>query len=159
MQHGQAEAELLPFSRQKSLARAILIVEDRQSDIDLIEEAIQESKIPYGLYIVKNGEEALDFLYQKKQYHKVPRPDLILLDLNLPRINGNELLSIIKTDPKLRLIPVIVLSTSNSPSDITESYALHANCYLTKPSDLDRFFAVVQAIIQFWFTVAALPPA
>lgn len=155
----QDSAKFLPFSRQKFLARAILLVEDRQSDIDLIEEAIQESEVSYTLYVVKNGEEALDFLYKKKQYYKVPRPELILLDLNLPRINGRELLSIIKADPKLKLIPVVVLSTSNSPGDITESYALHANCYITKPSDLDQFFAVVQAIVRFWFTAATLPPA
>ena len=131
----------------------ILLVEDKQSYIDLILEALencQNDRKKYNLYSVKNGEEALNFLYRKENYALSPRPDLILLDLNLPKINGFEILSIIKQDSQLGEIPVIILTTSTEPKDIVESYKRNANCYINKPFDIDRLFIIIERIVDFW---------
>lgn len=139
-------------------AREILLVEDMSSHRDLILEALEEEKTQHKVHMVKNGEEALHFLYQKDQYLDAPRPDLIMLDLNIPRINGHELLAFIKKDEHLNSIPIVVFTTSASQEDIFKAYALSANCYVTKPANLDEFFDAVQKIISFWFNTASLPP-
>lgn len=120
-------------------------------------EALQEFQPRYQLHVVTDGEAALAFLKQEGKYKRAPRPDLILLDLNLPKLNGRELLSVIKADPQLKLLPVVVLTTSANTQDILQSYALHANCCITKPGDLDQFIEAVQITIKFWLTIAALP--
>ncbi len=135
----------------------ILLVEDRTSDVELMREALQECHGSYHLHVVMDGEAALAFLHQKGPYGSAPRPDLILLDLNLPKLNGREVLAAIKADPKLKLLPVVVLTTSTSSQDIIQSYELHANCCITKPADVDQFFEVVQATLKFWLTFVALP--
>ena len=135
----------------------ILLVEDRTSDVELMREALQECHGTYHLHVVMDGEAALAFLHQKEPYGSAPRPDLILLDLNLPKLNGREVLAAIKADPKLKLLPVVVLTTSTSAQDIIDSYELHANCCITKPADVDQFFEVVQATLKFWLTFVALP--
>ena len=140
------------------LKKNILLVEDRVSNIDLILEASENIQIPYNLHIVQDGEEATDFVYRKGDYSHTPRPDLILLDLNLPKMNGHEFLALIKQDPKLKLIPIVVLTTSTCARDIIESYALNANCYVNKPSDIKQFFRVIQLIFDFWLTSVTLPP-
>lgn len=135
----------------------ILLVEDRASDVELMQEALHEFDRSHHLHVVRNGEEALAFLYQQGNYGKAPRPDLILLDLNLPKLNGREVLTVIKADPKLKLLPVVVLTTSTTAQDIIQSYELHANCCITKPADVDQFMEVVQATMNFWLTFVALP--
>ena len=135
----------------------ILLAEDRISDVELMQEALHEFGKCHHLHVVRNGEEALAFLYQQGNYGNAPRPDLILLDLNLPKLNGREVLAAIKADPKLKLLPVVVLTTSTTAQDILQSYELHANCCITKPADLDRFIEVVQATMKFWLTFVALP--
>lgn len=140
--------------------KVILLIEDRQSYIDLVIEALanfDENRDCYNLYAVKNGEEALKFLYKKEEYAKVPSPGLILLDLNLPKMNGLEFLSLVKQDSELKTIPVVILTTSNNPQDIFECYKRHANCYITKPPDLDQFFLTIEMIINFWFANVKLP--
>ena len=135
----------------------ILLVEDRTSDVELMMEALQECHRCHHLHVVRNGEEALAFLHRQGQYGNAPRPDLILLDLNLPKLNGREVLAAIKADPKLKLLPVVVLTTSTTAQDILQSYELHANCCITKPADLDQFIEVVQVTIKFWLTLVTLP--
>lgn len=135
----------------------ILLIEDRNSDIDLMREALQECDKPHRLHVVRNGEEALAFLRRQDKYTTAPRPDLILLDLNLPKLNGHEVLSVIKADPNLKFLPVVVLSTSTTPQDIRQSYELQANCYITKPVDLDQFIEVVQITVDFWLSLVTLP--
>ncbi|HTP86294.1 MAG TPA: response regulator [Bryobacteraceae bacterium] len=129
----------------------ILLVEDNPGDVRLTIEALKESQFPSNLHVVRDGVEALDYL------RNVALPDLILLDLNLPRRSGREVLTEIKADPALRRIPVMVLSTSRSDADVQFSYDHHANCYIQKPMELDRFFDVVRSIEQFWCSVASLP--
>jgi len=129
----------------------ILLVEDNPGDVRLTMEALKESQFPSNLHVVRDGVEALDYL------RNVALPDLILLDLNLPRRSGREVLTEIKADPALRRIPVMVLSTSRSDADVQFSYDHHANCYIQKPMELDRFFDVVRSIEQFWCSVASLP--
>ena len=136
----------------------ILLVEDNPGDARLAVEALKDSKINNNLYHVKDGVEAMDFLRQRGEYAGVPVPDLILLDLNLPRKDGREVLEEIKEDDELKLVPVVVLTTSEAERDLVRSYDLHANAYVVKPLDLDRFIEVVQAIEDFWFAIVKLPP-
>ena len=136
---------------------AILLVEDRISEVDLMQEALQECERAYHLYVVRNGEEALAFLRQQGKYECVPHPDLILLDLNLPKLNGCEVLAEIKTDPKLKFLPVVVFTTSTADWDILKSYDLQANCYIIKPAELEQFFEVVKNTMKFWLSFASLP--
>ena len=135
----------------------ILLVEDSPSDTDLTMEALQEGGIPSNLNHVEDGVEAMAFLGRKNSYADAPRPDLILLDLNLPRKDGREVLSELKSDPDLRTIPVVVLTTSRDDRDIAQVYGLQANCYIAKPVDFDQFVNVVRAIEHFWLEVAILP--
>ena len=136
----------------------ILLVEDNIGDARLAQEALKESKVRNNLYIVGDGEEALDFLNKKGKHAEVPRPDLILLDLNLPKKDGREVLAEIKTDENLRRIPVVILTVSKAEEDIIETYDLHANCFITKPLDLNQFIEVVKYINNFWLTIVKLPP-
>ena len=136
----------------------IMLVEDNPGDARLAVEALKDSKIHNNLYHVKDGVEAIDFLRQRGEYAGVPVPDLILLDLNLPRKDGREVLEEIKEDDELKLVPVVVLTTSEAERDLVRSYDLHANAYVVKPLDLDRFIEVVQAIEDFWFAFVKLPP-
>jgi chemotaxis family two-component system response regulator Rcp1 len=136
----------------------ILLVEDNLGDMRLTEEALKEGKVYNNLHWAKDGVEALEFLKRKGKHEHAPRPDIILLDLNLPRKDGREVLEEIKTDEDLKQIPVVVLTTSKAEEDVLRSYALHANCYVTKPVDLEKFIVVVQSIDRFWLTVVTLPP-
>jgi len=136
----------------------ILLVEDNPGDMRLTKEALKEGKVYSNLHWAKDGVEALEFLRQEGKFAGAPRPDIILLDLNLPRKDGREVLSVIKNDERLRNIPVVVLTTSKAEEDVLKSYALHANCYVTKPVDLEKFIVVVQSIDKFWLTVVTLPP-
>jgi chemotaxis family two-component system response regulator Rcp1 len=136
----------------------ILLVEDNPGDIRLTVEALKEGKVRNRMHTVGDGEEALAFLRRQGPYAEAPRPDLILLDLNLPKKTGQEVLAEIKEDPDLRRIPVVILTVSEAEADIIKTYNLHANCYITKPVDLDRFIEVVKTIEDFWLTVVMLPP-
>jgi len=136
----------------------ILLVEDNPRDVQLAEEALKESKLHVELSVTNDGEEALKYLYKKEEYAEARTPDLILLDLNLPKVDGREVLKEVKSDPSLKSIPVVVLTTSTAEEDILKSYNLHANCYITKPVDFDKFIEVVQYIHEFWFTIVKLPP-
>jgi chemotaxis family two-component system response regulator Rcp1 len=136
----------------------ILLVEDNLGDVRLTREALKEGKVLNTLQVVGDGIEALAFLSHKGKYAKMAHPDIILLDLNLPRMDGRDLLAKIKTDPKTRRIPVVILTTSKAEEDIIKSYDLHANCYITKPVDLDQFINVVKSVEEFWFTIVKLPP-
>ena len=136
----------------------ILLVEDNPADVRLIREALKESKILNNLSVVEDGVEAMDFLRKKGKYASSVRPDLILLDLNLPRKNGREVLAEVKSDEKLKRIPVVIMTVSDDEKDILISYNSHANCYIKKPLDFDQFNQVVQAIENFWFTIVCLPP-
>ncbi len=135
----------------------ILLVEDNPGDIRLTQEALKEGTIKNVLNVVKDGVEALDYLKKKGKFMNSPTPDIILLDLNLPRKDGREVLAEIKTDEYLKLIPVIILTTSDADQDILRSYKLHANCFITKPVDLDQFIFIIRQIETFWFTVVKLP--
>lgn len=135
----------------------ILLAEDNPGDADLAKEALEESKLKNRLYIVSDGQEALDFLHKKGKYQDVPRPDLMLLDLNMPRVDGREVLKIVKEDEDLRSIPIVILTTSRADEDILKSYNLHANCYISKPLDLDKFIEVVNNIENFWISIVTLP--
>ncbi len=136
----------------------ILLVEDNPGDADLAREALENSKIRNTLSVVGDGEEALAFLRRSGKYAAAPRPDLILLDLNLPKKSGREVLAEIKSDDYFKRIPVVVLTVSKDEEDIMESYNLHANCFITKPIDLHQFLRVVRAIEDFWLTIVKLPP-
>lgn len=135
----------------------VLLVEDDAGDELMTREAFEDNKIRNTLHVVRDGEEALDFLYRRGDHPDAVRPDLILLDLNLPRYDGRQVLEKIKTDPELALIPVVVLTTSSAEEDILRSYKLHANAYVTKPVDLDQFIAAVRQIDEFFVTVVRLP--
>ena len=135
----------------------ILLVEDNPGDVRLTIEALKEARVLNNLNVVSDGVDALAFLRRQGPYEKVPRPDLIFLDLNLPRKDGREVLSEIKQDHSLRRIPVVVLTTSQAEQDVLRSYDLHANCYITKPVDLDQFLEVVHSIEGFWLTIVKLP--
>jgi CheY-like chemotaxis protein len=134
------------------------MVEDNPGDVRLTIEALKEAKVRNNLHTVGDGVEAMAFLRREGRYAEAPRPDLVLLDLNLPKKTGREVLAEIKDDPDLRRIPVVILTVSQAEQDIVKSYNLHANCYITKPVDLDRFLEVVQSIENFWLTVVMLPP-
>lgn len=136
----------------------VLLVEDNPGDVRLTREALREGKVRNNLHTVPDGVEALAFLRREGKYAAVPRPDLILLDLNLPKKDGREVLGAVKADASLRTIPVVVLTSSQAEQDIARAYDLHANCYITKPVDLDQFIAVVRSIEDFWFTIVKLPP-
>jgi CheY-like chemotaxis protein len=136
----------------------ILLVEDNPGDVDLAREAMENGKVRNTLHVVGDGEAAMAFLRRKGEYADAPRPDLVLLDLNLPKKDGQEVLAEIKSDDNLKCIPVVILTTSKSEEDISKSYNLHASCYITKPIDLRRFIEAVQAIEEFWFTIVKLPP-
>ena len=136
----------------------ILLVEDNPGDIRLTQEALKEGKVYSNLHTVKDGVEAMEYLRREGKYKDVPRPDIILLDLNLPRKDGREVLEEIKSDEKLKRIPVVVLTTSKAEEDVLRTYNLHANCYVTKPVDLEKFMVVVKTIDSFWLTVVTLPP-
>ena len=142
----------------KGIPVDILLVEDNPGDVRLTREALAEIKMANNLHVVEDGIQALEFLRRDGVYADKPRPRLVLLDLNLPRKDGREVLAEMKTDPKLRRIPVVVLTTSDSEEDILRAYDLHVNAYVTKPLDLDQFAKVVNAIDQFWFSIVALPP-
>lgn len=135
----------------------ILLVEDNPGDIRLTMEALKEGKVTNNLSVAKDGQEALDCLYRRGRFSSCPRPDLILLDLNLPRKDGREVLATIKTDRDLMRIPVVVLTTSKAEEDILKSYEHHANCYITKPIDIDDFLKVVRMTEDFWLTIVQLP--
>ena len=135
----------------------ILFVEDNPGDVRLTQEALREAKMRVNVRVAWDGEEAIEYLRQEGPYADAPRPDLILLDLNLPRKSGREVLSEIKADRDLRSIPVVVLTSSKAEEDIAKTYNLHANCCVTKPADLDQFIRVVQSIESFWLTIVKLP--
>lgn len=135
----------------------ILLVEDSPGDIRLTMEALKESRISNHLHIVNDGVEAINFLMKIGEYKDAPTPDLILLDLNLPKKNGFEVLKEIKEDTNLKVIPVVVLTTSESEKDILHSYELYVNCFVSKPVEYDAFFNVIRTIEDFWFTIVKLP--
>jgi CheY-like chemotaxis protein len=135
----------------------VLLVEDDPGDILMTREAFQQHKIQNKLHVVTDGEQALQFLRQTGEYTNVPRPGLILLDLNLPRRSGHEVLAELKEDPRLRVIPVVILTTSQAEEDILRSYSLHANAYVSKPVDFERFMDVISQIDSFFVTVVKLP--
>lgn len=143
------------------LARPIqvLLVDDNPADVRLTREALSEGRISSELNVVGDGVEALRFLRREAAYAKMPRPDLVLLDLNLPGKSGREVLREMKSDPDLRRIPVMVLTTSRADEDLDAAYSLHANCYIRKPVNLDEFLDVVRSIEQFWFMIVTLPSA
>jgi len=146
------------MENQQSLkAITILLVEDNPGDADLAREALEGSKISNNLFVAEDGEKAMAFLRREGPYAGMPRPDLVLLDLNLPRKDGREVLSEIKSDPELRAIPVVILTTSQAEEDVCRSYNLHANCYITKPIDLNQFLHVVRTIENFWLSIVVLP--
>jgi chemotaxis family two-component system response regulator Rcp1 len=149
----------MPQSDKAAPPVEILLVEDNPGDVRLTREALKEGKVYNNLHWAKDGVEALEFLRRQGKHAEAPRPDIILLDLNLPKKDGREVLAVIKTDGELKHIPVVVLTTSKAEEDVLKSYALHANCYVTKPVDLEKFIQVVQSIDRFWLTVVTLPPA
>jgi CheY-like chemotaxis protein len=136
----------------------ILLVEDSPGDARLAREGLRQCKVPNTLHIVDDGVKAMDFLHRQGEYATAPRPDLILLDLNLPRKDGREVLREIKEDERFKVIPVVILTTSRADEDIKKTYSLHANCYVSKPLDLGQFLDVVRSIEDFWFTTVRLPP-
>ncbi len=142
---------------QQAIPIEILLVEDNPGDARLTQEALRGGNLRNTLHLVPDGVAALAFLRREEPYRNVPRPDLILLDLNLPRMDGRELLGIIKSHEDWRGIPVIVLTTSNDDRDIRKAYNLHANCFITKPVELEAFLAVVRSIQEFWLTIVRLP--
>ncbi len=136
----------------------ILLVEDNPGDADLAREALEDTKLHNRLHVVDDGEKALAFLRRQGAYAAAPRPDLILLDLNLPRKDGREVLAEIKSDDHLKRIPVVILTTSRAEEDVLKTYNLHANCYISKPIDLNQFMRVVKSIEDFWLSIVVLPP-
>ncbi len=135
----------------------ILLVEDNPADVALTGEALQEGKMLNNLHVVNDGVEAMEFLHREGKYQSAPRPDLILLDLNLPRKNGREVLEEIRADPELTVIPVVIMTVSKDEKDIYETYRLHANCYIRKPVRFGEFIEIVKSIENFWFSIVLLP--
>jgi CheY-like chemotaxis protein len=144
-----------PFEGQREIE--VLLVEDDPGDVLMTREAFQDYKVHNQLHVVNDGEQAMAFLRQEGEYAGRPRPDLVLLDLNLPRMDGRQVLHAIKSDPELSSIPVVVLTTSEAEDDVLRSYSLHANAYVTKPVDFERFIDVVRQIDDFFVTVVRLP--
>lgn len=136
----------------------ILLVEDNPGDVRLTREALKDARVANTLHVVEDGVAALDYLYRRGQYSDVPRPHLVLLDLNLPKKNGREVLAEIKSDDLLKRIPVVILTTSQAEEDVLRAYNLHANCYITKPVDFTQFTKIVKTIEDFWLTIVTLPP-
>lgn len=136
----------------------LLLVEDSNGDVVLVKEALKESPVVVHLNVVSDGEEALAFLRREGPYTQVVKPDLVLLDLNMPKKSGREVLAVRHGDPTLQSIPVVVLSSSSKEQDIYDSYALCANCYLQKPLELDAYFATIRAVVEFWSRYVTLPP-
>lgn len=136
----------------------ILMVEDNPGHVRLTQEALKGGKVWNRVHVASDGAQALDFVRRKAPFQDVPRPDLILLDLNLPKISGRDVLATLKSDPDLHTIPVVILTTSKAEEDILRAYKLNANCYITKPVDFVQFTRVVQALEEFWLTVVQLPP-
>lgn len=134
-----------------------LLAEDNPGDVRLTKEALRESKISNNLSVVPDGVEAMAFLHREGKYADAPRPDVILLDLNLPKKDGREVLAEVKADLNLRLIPVVIITSSEAEQDVLRTYELHANCYVTKPVDLEQFIKVIQSIETFWLTIVTLP--
>ncbi|MCX7627879.1 MAG: response regulator [Methylophilaceae bacterium] len=134
-----------------------LLAEDNPGDVRLTKEALRDSKVHNNLNVVSDGVEALAFLRREGKYASAPRPDVVLLDLNLPKKDGREVLAEIKSDPSLKRIPVVIITSSEAEQDILRTYDLHANCYVTKPVDLDQFIKVIQSIENFWLTIVKLP--
>jgi CheY-like chemotaxis protein len=135
----------------------ILVIEDSEGDIRLVRETLKEGKIKNNLFVVRDGVEAMDYLLQKGKFIDAIRPDLILLDLNLPKKDGREVLAEIKIHADLKRIPVVILTTSNAETDIIKTYNLHANCYIIKPLDLNQFITVIKSIESFWLSIVKLP--
>ncbi len=135
----------------------ILLVEDNEGDILLTKEAFEEADVPVTLNVVRNGELAIQFLQKREKFNEVPTPDLILLDINLPKVNGLEVLKYVKDNDRYRHIPVVMLTTSSSEKDIIESYKNHVNCYITKPIDINEFWETIAAIKNFWLKTTKLP--
>jgi len=135
----------------------ILLVEDNPGDVRLIQEALRDGKVWNNPHVVTDGEAALDFVYRRGAFTEAPRPDLVLLDLNLPKKDGREVLATIKSDGDLKRIPVVVLTTSKEEEDVLRAYNLAANCYITKPVEFDQFMKVIRMIEDFWLTIVALP--
>ena len=135
----------------------ILLVEDSPADVLITREAFRDARLLNEMHVVEDGVQAMEFLHRAGVYASAPRPDLILLDLNLPRKNGREVLTEVKADPDLKSIPIVILSTSNADEDILNAYDLHANCYVVKPVGFENFYKAVQSIQSFWFHVVTLP--
>lgn len=146
------------MTKQKYKMIEILLIEDNPGDVRLTKEALKECKIANKLHVALDGIEAINFLSKKGKFNNSPRPDVILLDLNLPKKDGREVLAEIKQDKDLRRIPVVVLTTSKSEEDIIKTYNLHANCYISKPIGMEQFIKVVKSIGDFWFSIVKLPP-
>jgi two-component system, chemotaxis family, response regulator Rcp1 len=146
------------LKRVETITVDILLVEDNPGDVRLTKEALKDAKVLNEIYVAKDGVEAMEFLHKQGPFAEAPTPDMILLDLNLPRKDGREVLAEIKKDPTLKHIPVIVLTTSKADEDIIKTYNLHANAYITKPVDLNRFVEIMHALEEFWFTIVKLPP-
>ena len=146
------------MKRLDALAVDILLVEDNPGDVRLTKEALRDAKVLNEIFIARDGVEAMEILRRKGKFSKVPLPDLILLDLNLPKKDGREVLAEIKEDPILKHIPVVILTTSKADEDIIKTYNLHANAYITKPVDLNRFAEIIHVLNEFWFTIVKLPP-
>jgi len=146
------------MNRETGKPIVILLVEDNPGDVRLTIESLKESKVPNKVHTVEDGAEAVAFLRREGKYADVVRPDLILLDLNLPKKNGREVLAEIKADEDLKRIPVLILTISRAEEDVLKSYNLHANCYLIKPVDLDQFLMLVRSVEEFWLSMVELPP-
>ena len=146
------------FHRSSTGPIKVLLVEDNPGDVRLTREAFRDAKVHLELHVANDGVEAMEFLLRQGDFSASPRPDLILLDLNLPRKDGREVLADIKGHPSLKTIPVVILTTSASDADIERSYLLHANCYISKPVDMEGFLTVVKSIDDFWLSVVKLPP-
>jgi len=153
------EVERIMANPNAGIPIEILLVEDSPDDACLTVDALQDGRVRNNVTVVDDGVKAMAFLRREGRYASAPRPDLILLDLNLPRKNGREVLAEIKSDPSLRRIPVVVMTSSDDEKDIVAAYNLHVNCYVTKPVDLDQFIGVVKSIEHFWFSIVKLPPA
>ncbi|HVU63220.1 MAG TPA: response regulator [Phycisphaerales bacterium] len=147
------------FNASRPEVIEILLVEDSVGDVELTREALQEARVANRLNVVHDGVEAMSFLRREGRYADAPRPDLILLDLNMPRMDGRKVLAAIKDDPALKTIPVVILTTSSDEADVLRSYSTHANCYLVKPVDVNQFFEQIRSLEGFWLAVVKLPPA